>query len=212
MSEKLYEKAKGHKQRKFKEVIEDQPVKKKVGHLSEKAGASHSVPEKLCERSCPAQQGPKSKRQKKGKFKEVDEDQPVKKNKILQIQIKVEEKTGTRNPVSKKMSERAPPSQLGLKAKSKKKMKSPEVIQIDDDDGDIYIPSGQKDKGNIVVSEIPELEILDNAAFSKQGILSPFVPSKRYHENVCLLFLLSPVPFLALILIVTSVALLTAIR
>lgn len=34
---------------------------------------------------------------------------------------------------------------------------------------------------------VPEVQILDSAAYLKKGILSPFVPSKRFHKSVCLL-------------------------
>ncbi|KAL8485413.1 hypothetical protein ACS0TY_027639 [Phlomoides rotata] len=182
-SKKLYERApptelgveaKGHKQRKYKGMNEDQPLKKnktqlqtKVGgHLSEKAGPSNSVPEKPCKRSRPAL--------------------PVRKHKTLLIKIKVEDKAGTSNPVS----ERAPPP----KAKIQQEKKVPKVIDIDDDDEDLSSPSGPcgnqadqlgpKDKGKSVVSEVPEVEILDSTLFSKQGILSPFVPSKRFYDSL----------------------------
>ncbi|KAL8481948.1 hypothetical protein ACS0TY_028189 [Phlomoides rotata] len=182
-SKKLYERApptelgveaKGHKQRKYKGMNEDQPLKKnktqlqtKVGgHLSEKAGPSNSVPEKPCKRSRPAL--------------------PVRKHKTLLIKIKVEDKAGTSNPVS----ERAPPP----KAKIQQEKKFPKVIDIDDDDEDLSSPLGPcgnqadqlgpKDKGKSVVSEVPEVEILDSTLFSKQGILSPFVPSKRFYDSL----------------------------
>lgn len=96
------------------------------------------------------------------------EDQPDKRNKILQIQIKVEgQKAGTSNFVSEKLRN---PAQQSVKSKNQTQRKLPEAFLLDDDNEDN--------------SQL-------GPCCNQVDLPGPREPSKGSHRSVCLLLLVS---------------------